>query len=67
MFGVTSHEFNVIFYGALGMLKLFVLVFFFIPWLSIWLVLKKTNGVVARTGIEMLEDVSTKILGDKTA
>ena len=46
MFGITLHEFDVIFYGALGMLKLFVLVFFFIPWLSIRLVLKKTQGVV---------------------
>ncbi len=47
MFGITLHEFDVIFYSALGMLKLFVLVFFFIPWLSIRLVLKKTQGSCA--------------------
>ena len=45
MFGITMHEFDVIFYGALGMLKLCVLVFFFIPWLAIRLVLKKTQDV----------------------
>jgi hypothetical protein len=49
MFGITMHEFDVIFYGVLGMLKLFVLVFFFIPWLSIRLVLKKTQGVVPQS------------------
>ena len=59
MFGITSHEFDVIFYCIIGILKLFVSVFFFIPWLSIRLVLKKTKGVAALTGIEMLEDVST--------
>ena len=30
MFGITMHEFDIIFYSASGMLKLFVLVFFFI-------------------------------------
>lgn len=44
MFGITVHELDVIFYSGLGILKLFVLVFFFIPWLSIRLVLKKTQG-----------------------
>lgn len=59
MFGLTSHELDVIFYCTLGMLKVFVLVFFFIPWLSIRLVLKKTKGVVAREGAEVLDEVST--------
>ena len=49
MFGITMHEFDVIFYGALGMLKLFVLVFFFIPWLSIRLILKKTKGIASQS------------------
>ena len=43
MFGITIHELDVIFYGAMGMLKLFIFVFFFIPWLSIRLVLKKAK------------------------
>lgn len=44
MFGITSHELDVIFYCGMAMLKVFVLVFFFIPWLSIRLVLKKAKG-----------------------
>jgi hypothetical protein len=44
MFGITSHELGVIFYCGMGMLKVFVLVFFFIPWLSIRLILKKAKG-----------------------
>ena len=41
MFGLSSHELDVIFYCGMGLLKVFVLVFFFIPWLSIKLLLKK--------------------------
>ena len=44
MFGITRHELDVIFYCGMGMLKVFVLVFFFIPWLSMRLVLKKAKG-----------------------
>ena len=44
MFGLTRHELDVIFYGGMGMLKVFVLVFFFIPWLSMRLVLKQAQG-----------------------
>ena len=44
MFGITLHELDVIFYGGMGILKICVLVFFFIPWLSIRLVLKKAKG-----------------------
>lgn len=44
MFGITRHELDVIFYCGMGILKIFVLVFFFIPWLSMRLVLKKAQG-----------------------
>ncbi len=49
MFGITRHELDVIFYAIMGILKLFVSVFFFIPWLSIQLVLKKMKGVVPQS------------------
>ena len=38
LFGISSHELDVIFYCGIGFLKLLVLVFFFIPWLAIKLV-----------------------------
>jgi hypothetical protein len=41
MFGLTKHELDLIFYCGMGLLKLFVIVFFFIPWLAIKLVLRK--------------------------
>ena len=41
MFGVTPHELDLILYCWLGMLKLFVLVFFCMPWAAIKLVLRK--------------------------
>ena len=44
MFGITSHEWDVIFYGGMGLLKIVVLMFFFIPWLSMRLVLKKAKA-----------------------
>ena len=40
LFGLSKHELNLIFYSAMGLLKLLVLVFFFFPWLAIRLVLK---------------------------
>jgi hypothetical protein len=49
MFGITHHELDVIFYCIMGILKLFVSVFFFIPWLSIRLVLNKAKAVEAPT------------------
>ncbi len=52
MFGITSHELDIIFYCGLGILKLFVLVFFFIPWLSIRLVLQKETGVVSHESVK---------------
>jgi hypothetical protein len=44
MFGLSGHELDVIFYSGMGLLKLLVLVFFFVPWLSIRLVLRKGRG-----------------------
>jgi hypothetical protein len=40
IFGLTSHEVDVIYYYWLGALKLLVLVLFFLPWLSIKFVLR---------------------------
>jgi hypothetical protein len=40
MFGLSKHELELIFYGGMGLLKLLVLVFFFIPWLAIRLMLR---------------------------
>ena len=42
MFGLTPHEVDLIFYCWLGMLKLFVLVLFLMPWMAIKLVLRKS-------------------------
>ena len=42
MFGLTNHELDLIFYCLMGILKLIVIACFFIPWLSIKLVLKKS-------------------------
>ncbi|MEK6238727.1 MAG: hypothetical protein N2C14_28765, partial [Planctomycetales bacterium] len=35
MFDLSRHELNVIFYCWMGLLKIFVFTFFFIPWLAI--------------------------------
>jgi uncharacterized protein DUF6868 len=40
LFGLSKHELDVIFYGALALLKVLVLVLFFFPWLAIRLVLR---------------------------
>jgi hypothetical protein len=40
IFGLAWHEMQLIFYCGMGLLKLFVLVFFFFPWLAIRLVLR---------------------------
>ena len=42
MFGLTNHELELIFYCLMGILKLIVIACFFIPWLSIKLVLKQS-------------------------
>lgn len=44
MFGLSNHDLDVIFYGGMGLLKLWVLVCFFIPWLAIRLVLRKARA-----------------------
>lgn len=46
MFGISEHELDLIIYCGLGLLKLFVLVFFFIPWLAIKLVSRKGGGMI---------------------
>jgi hypothetical protein len=43
MFGLTAHELDVIFYCAMGFIKLCVLVFFLIPWAAIRLT-RRTSG-----------------------
>lgn len=35
LFGLTGHEIDIIMYCAMGLIKLLVLVCFFIPWLSL--------------------------------
>ncbi len=60
MFGITKHELDVMFYGGMGILKLFVFVFFFIPWLSIRLVLNKMRSVVGQAGVEMCENLRSE-------
>lgn len=43
MFGLSRHEIDLVFYCGMGLLKLFAIVFFFLPWLSIRMVLRKTR------------------------
>jgi hypothetical protein len=40
MFGLSKHELELVLYCVIALLKLLVLVFFFIPWLAIRLVLR---------------------------
>jgi hypothetical protein len=42
MFGLAEHELDLIFYAAMVLTKVMVLVFFFIPWVAVRLVLKTT-------------------------
>ena len=44
MFGLSKHELDMIHYSGMGLVKLFVFVFFLFPWLSIKLVLRKDKG-----------------------
>jgi len=44
LFGLSGHELDVILYCFMGSFKLLVLAFFFIPWLSIRLVLRKSGA-----------------------
>jgi hypothetical protein len=43
MFDLSRHELNVIHYCGMGLFKMFVGLFFFLPWVAIRLVLKKTK------------------------
>ena len=45
LFGLSNHESDLIIAGYLSLLKLFVGVVFFIPWLAIWLLLIQTKKV----------------------
>lgn len=47
MFGLSDHELDLIFYCGMGLLKICVLTFFFIPWLAIKLVLKAQISIDA--------------------
>jgi hypothetical protein len=40
MFGLSKHELELVLYCGIAILKLLILVFFFIPWLAIRLVLR---------------------------
>ena len=43
MFGLSPHGLNVIHYSGMALVKLVAICFFFIPWASIRLVLKKAK------------------------
>ena len=40
LFGLSPHELDLIIYCGLGLFKLFVLIFFLLPWIAIRLVLR---------------------------
>ncbi len=42
LFGLSKHELSLVFYCGMGLLKLCVLTFFLIPWVSIKLVQRKS-------------------------
>jgi hypothetical protein len=44
LMGLSNHDLNVIHYCGMAFLKLLVIVFFFMPWLSIRLVLRKAKA-----------------------
>ncbi len=44
MFGLSPHELDLIMYCGLGLFKVFVLIFFLLPWSSIRLVLRKAKA-----------------------
>ena len=45
MFGLNEHELDLILYCGMGLLKLCVLTFFFIPWVAIKLVLRNESSL----------------------
>jgi hypothetical protein len=44
LMGLSDHDLNVIHYSGMAFTKLCVILFFFFPWLSIWMVLKKRKA-----------------------
>ena len=44
MFGLSPHELDLIMYCGLGLFKVFVLIFFLLPWSSIRLILRKPEA-----------------------
>lgn len=44
IFGLSPHELDLIMYCGLALFKVFVLIFFLLPWVSIKLVLKKAKA-----------------------
>jgi hypothetical protein len=44
MFGLSLHELNVIHFCGMAFLKLLVIVVFFMPWLAIRMVLRRSSG-----------------------
>ncbi len=44
MFGLSAHELDVIYYCWMGLLKIVVLTCFFIPWLSIKMMLRSVES-----------------------
>jgi hypothetical protein len=44
MFGLSTHELDVVFYCGMGLVKLCVLTFFLIPWAAVRLVLRKAKA-----------------------
>jgi len=43
MFGLSPHELDLIMYCGLGLFKVFVLIFFLLPWVSVKLVLRSRS------------------------
>lgn len=43
LFSLTSHELNIIHYSGMAFVKLVVICFFFLPWVSIRLVLRQRS------------------------
>ena len=52
LFGLTPHELDIVFYCWLGTLKIVVLTLFFIPWLSIRLLLKTSATSIGNVAAE---------------
>jgi hypothetical protein len=53
MFGLSQHELNIIHYSGMALVKLCVILFFFIPWLSIRMVLRGAGGLKEKVGPQL--------------